>query len=366
MPAAMGMSGSAPRRRRRAFRRVLRAQMRDFRVLLLETRVPLLIFAVVVVAGGVVLRLAYRFPGSARGLDLGESLFAAFALAFFEVVLPFPEAWLLRGLFLAIPLIGLTAAAEGVIRFGSALLDKRARGQKWESSTASTFSDHVIVCGLGKVGFRVVVELLKFEREVVAIERNPDCHFIEKARAAGIPIITADARRSANLLKAGVARAQAVIPCTDDELANLDIALDAREINPDIKVVMRMFDSDLARRVQKGFGIHTAFSTSALAAPVFATAASGLNVKHSFYVGDDLLNVCELIVAPGSSLEGWTVGKVGSTFDVSVVLYQDGQVTDLHPLPELELREGVKVLVLATLEQLRELNRLNEGVLSTS
>ena len=47
---------------------------------------------------------------------------------------------------------------------------------------------------------------------------------------------------------------------------NLDIALQARELNPGIKVVLRMFDPDLARRVESGFGIHTAFSTSALAA----------------------------------------------------------------------------------------------------
>jgi hypothetical protein len=50
-------------------------------------------------------------------------------------------------------------------------------------------------------------------------------------------------------------------------VANLDIALNARDSNPGIKVVMSMFDEDLALRVEKGFGIHTAFSSSALAVP---------------------------------------------------------------------------------------------------
>ncbi len=66
------------------------------------------------------------------------------------------------------------------------------------------------------------------------------------------------------------------LPATDDQLANLEIALDAREINPGIKVVMRMFDVEFARKVEKGFGIHTAFSCSALTAPIFAAAAMRL------------------------------------------------------------------------------------------
>ncbi|MFN2199186.1 MAG: hypothetical protein ACK2UW_23920, partial [Anaerolineales bacterium] len=40
---------------------------------------------------------------------------------------------------------------------------------------------------------------------------------------------------------------------------NLDIALDARDLNPDVRIVMRLFDSDLAQRVEKGFGIQTLY-----------------------------------------------------------------------------------------------------------
>ena len=159
---------------------------------------------------------------------------------------------------------------------------------------ASTYSNHIIVCGAGKIGYRVILELLNYEQDVVAIELNENGRFVEKIRNLGVPLLIADARRSETILKAGVQKADAIIPATDNELANLDIALDAREINPNIKVVLRMFDGELARRVEKGFGIHTAYSGSALAAPIFATAALRLNIKHSFYVGETLLHLSEI------------------------------------------------------------------------
>jgi Trk K+ transport system NAD-binding subunit len=249
--------------------------------------------------------------------------------------------------------------ADGVIRFGVALTNKKERGQKWQIAMASTYNNHVILCGLGKVGYRVALELLKLDREVVAIELDPQGRFIEKAKALSIPVIIADARRTENLFKAGIERAEAVIPCTDDELTNLDIALDAREINPQVKIVMRMFDPDLAQRIEKGFGIHTAFSTSALAAPVFAAASMRVNIKSSFYAGDNLVNISEMAIEPNSKIEGWTIAQLENKLDLSVVSFIENQVTILHPEPNLKLHKGSRVLVLASLDTLRDLDELN-------
>ena len=272
----------------------------------------------------------------------------------------YPHQGFIQILYFIIPILGLVVVAEGVIRFGVALTNKQERGQKWQIAMASTYSGHVIICGMGKVGYRVALELIKFNRDVVAIEANPEGRFLEKTKALGIPVIIADARRSENLLKAGVEKADAVIPCTDNELTNLDIALDAREINPNAKIVLRMFDPDLARRVEKGFGIHTAFSVSALAAPTFAAASMRVNVRSSFYVGDQLLNISEITVHPGATIEGWSIEKLEHSLDLSVVSYIEGGITHLHPEPDLILPAGCQLLVLATLDTLQELNSLNK------
>ncbi len=344
---------------KRNLQRTLRAELRDARVLFYESRNSLAIFVFLIIGGALIFHFFYTFPGSDQHPGFGQALHATFALIFFETLFPFPQQWYLQILFFIIPILGLAVVADGVLRFGTALTNKQSRGQKWQVAMASTYSNHVIVCGVGKVGFRVILELLKFGREIVAIEQDPQGRFVEKAQALDIPIIIADARRSANIIKAGVRRADAIIPCTADELSNLDIALDAREINPDIKVVMRMFDPDLARRVEKGFDIHTAFSTSALAAPIFAAASMRVNVKSSFYVGDTLLNLSELRIEPGSALVGWSVEKLEAEMDLSVVCYQGTNFADLHPQPGLLLKGGDQILVIAALETLRRLSDVN-------
>ncbi len=339
-------------------------------VLFRESRVSLLLFVAILVGGAILFYHAYEDPSHEgasavpsdegdRSLDFGEALYGAFSLIFFGGYLSFPKDWYLRVLYYLIPIVGLAVLVDGVLRFGVALVSKRDRGQKWQVAMASTYDNHVIVCGVGRVGYRVILELLRHERDVVAIEVNPQGRFVEKAKGLDIPLIIADARRSANLIQAGVKVADAIIPCTDDELANLDIALDSRELNPDIKVVMRLFDADLARRVEKGFGIQTAFSTSALAAPIFAAASMRFNVKHSCYVGDTLLNLSEVHVLPDSDLAGWTVGRLEADLGLRVVCHQVGAAPDLNPDPHLELKAGDKVLVMATLDALERLDDLN-------
>ncbi|HML39753.1 MAG TPA: NAD-binding protein [Bellilinea sp.] len=337
----------------------LLAELRDARVLLHESRTALLIFAFVMLIGSLALWLLYVDPLTGSRIDFGEAIFATFGLMFFESTLSFPHNIFLRILFFLIPIAGVGALADGVLRFGSALINKQNRGEKWQIAMASTLNEHVIVCGAGKIGFRVVLELRKLGREVVVIERNADGRFIDKLRSMSIPLIIADARRSETLYKANIERAAAIIPCTEDELTNLDIALDARDIKPDIKVVLRMFDPDLARRVEKGFGIHTALSTSANAAPVFAASALDLNVKSSFYAGDKLLNLSELVIQPRSLLRDWTVERLEREMDLNVVSYTDGDLVDLHPMPERVLTQGVQILVLTTLETLRQLHTMN-------
>jgi Trk K+ transport system NAD-binding subunit len=347
----------APRKNRM---HAFRAQLRDARVLLQESRTSLTLFVILIVAGTFIFHYLYHYPDGASP-TFSESLYATFSLIFFQSTLVFPPEWYLQILFYFLPVVGLALVADGVLRFGTALFNKQERGQKWQVAMASIYRDHVIVCGLGRVGYRVVLELLRYGIDVVAIEKNEDGPFIEKVMALNVPVILADARRSGNLEKAGVDVADAIVPATDDQLANLEIALDAREIKPGIKVVMRMFDQEMARKIEKGFGIHTAFSSSALAAPLFAAAAMRLDIKHSFYVGDDLLNVSEVVIRPKSPLVGWEIGRIKDELDITVLFYKSKEMQELHPPDDLCLEGGDQILILASIETLKDLRKLNQG-----
>jgi voltage-gated potassium channel len=208
--------------------RTLRAQWRDTVVLLHESGISLLLFFALVIGGALAFYFFYIEPDSGHRIGFVEALYSTFALLFFQSALAFPQQGFLQILYFLIPIFGLVVVVDGVVRFGVALTNKQERGQKWQIAMASTFNQHVIVCGVGKVGYRAILELLKFGREVVAVEDDERGRFVEKTKDLGIPVIIADARRSENLIKAGIERADAIIVCTNDELSNLDIALDAR------------------------------------------------------------------------------------------------------------------------------------------
>lgn len=342
----------------RRWRRHLLANGRVIVLLWRRFRLSLSLFVGVVGLGSLVLWLTYTAPYGGERLTYPEALYATFALLFFESTVPLPHGPL-QALFFVIPILGLSVVAEGLIRFSLLLLDRRNPTGEWNVALASTYRGHIIVCGLGHVGYRVVKQLLEFGQEVVAIERNPDAVFLERVRRMGVPVLIGDASDVDRLREAGTEHAQAVVVATNDDLMNLRIALNVRSLNPDIRIVLRMFDAELAEQLGKGLGIRTAFSTSAIAAPAFATAAIHEGVTHSLVLEGDLLHLSEVLVRPEGELCGRTVQEVEEQLDLSIVFHQRGGRRDMHPAAHLRLEAGDKVVVFASLEQLARLERLN-------
>lgn len=337
-------------------RRLIRAFFRDTWVLVRQFRYSLFFFLLFLTFGTLILRFTYT---SERFLRWGEAFHMNFKLMFFETVGDFPDHPLACTIFILWPILGLVLVVNGVVRFGTALIDRGERKEAWQVAVASTYRNHVVVCGLGRVGYRVTRQLLAMQYEVVGIEDDPEQVFIELLRDEGIPVLLGDARNREMLEQARLQDAAAVVVCTEKDLTNLEVALEARDLKPGIKVVMRMFDQQLAGRVRRGFDIKTAFSTSALAAPAFAAAATRAAVEHSFYVDDVLLNVSRITIAAGSPLAGLAVEEVERDLDLSIILHRGAEEVDLHPSPDLVLEEGDQLVVFATLEALGCLNQMN-------
>ncbi len=110
---------------------------------------------------------------------------------------------------------------------------------------------HVVVCGLGRVGRSVAARLKSGGVPVVAIERHEHAIGVLHARQLKIPVIIAPASDVSAQEVAGIARADAVLAVTDDEAVNLEIGLVAKHANRGVRVVTRLFDHDLAGRVER-------------------------------------------------------------------------------------------------------------------
>lgn len=110
-------------------------------------------------------------------------------------------------------------------------------------------SDHVIICGYGIFGRTIAARLRENGRSVVAIERD-ETEF-ERIDADDVLAINADAREEATLREAGIERASTVVAAIDDSNANIQIAMTASGVAPQVRTVVRVGDeqhSSLARR----------------------------------------------------------------------------------------------------------------------
>ena len=155
---------------------------------------------------------------------------------------------------------------------------------------------HIVVCGLGNVGYRVVEELRRRGESVVAIERQADNRFVSTARRQGTAVIVGDATLLELLRQANAGTARAVIAATDNPLVNLEIGLLVRELNPKQRVVLRLAEAYLAQVLLEAANIRLAVSTSALAAPAFVAGLFGDRVLGLFVVADRAFAVAELTV----------------------------------------------------------------------
>lgn len=155
---------------------------------------------------------------------------------------------------------------------------------------------HVVVCGLGNVGFRCVEELVRMGRPVVAVEKVADNPFAATVRRMGVPVVIGDATVPEVLRQARAADARAVIAATSSELANLEVGLLVREARPGQRVVVRLGDADFAAAVREAADIRHAVSVPALAAPAFVAALLGDRVQALASAGGRTLAVIELAI----------------------------------------------------------------------
>ena len=309
--------------------RKIKAGWRDTWLLLREFAVPLSIFILTIFGGGIVYYFLAQIAREPISTPL-ESMYLVLSMTFLQTGGSFPQTWYLGLYYFIMPLIGLIILAQGVTEFSVMLFNRRARAKEWEVAVASTYNNHIILVGLGHLGFRVAEELMNMEQEIVIIEANPKADLINSIKAKGIPVIQDDATREQALESAGVNNARAIVICTQNDSLNLKVALKARRLKPEIQVIIRIFDEDFAQALHEQFG-YIAFSATGMAAPAFASAASGVEMTRPITVEGQSMSLAYLKVEPSSQLVDQTVNAVEQRYHLSVVFIRHNSKSDFHP-----------------------------------
>lgn len=175
-----------------------------------------------------------------------------------------------------------------------------------ETQFPAADKDHFIVCGLGSLGQQSVVKLKKFdcdpfEVHITAIDQNP-IHTWEikdlPSQLAAPPFI-GDCRREDVLRAAGIEISRAILIVTSDESVNIECAIAARRLNPNIQIILRSSRHSLNALLARQLGKFVALDATELPAMTFALAALGDDTVSVFTIGRHRFRVTERFISAG-------------------------------------------------------------------
>ena len=232
---------------------------------------------------------------------------------------------LLSGLvgLLLLPVL-IAAVLEGLGTFRSASgLRKPPRG----------LGDHVVLLGLGKIGARVLMRLRELHIPVVCVEAGADARGLAVARRLRVPVVLGDVTQEGVLEAAKIHRAHALLALTSSDTTNLEAALYARSVRPDLRVVLRLYDDDFATAVYRTLraahpdALTRSRSVTHLAAPAFAGAMQGRQILGAIPVERRVLLFAVLDVGGHPQLEGKAVRHASRAGSWRVLVLERGAAT---------------------------------------
>ena len=330
--------------------RMIRAGWRDTILLLREFRSAILWFLALIIGFG---WLYYHLSAGTgdQPASLMESFFLILTMTFLQPFKPFPTGWYLQLFFFFIPILGIGIMAQGLANFGVMFFNRRARAKEWEMAVASTFSQHVILIGLGHLGYKVVKYLHDLGQDVVVIELQPRDDLASLVKDLGVPVLIADGSKESVQEAANIRAARSVVLCTQNDSLNLQMALKARSLNPNLDIIVRIFDNDFADALQKQFGFR-AISATGMAAPVFAALAAEVDITQPITVEGQPHSVARFRVMEKSRIAGKTVLAAEEQFRVSIILLIRDHQPVYHPSAETIIHGGDELAVFGGSDQI--------------
>lgn len=222
--------------------------------------------------------------------------------------------------------------------------------------------DHYIICGYGRVGRRVAEEFREAGARYVVLDFNPDA--IEAARERGDHFIEGNGTDDEDLTAAGLARARGLVASSDSDVDNLYITLSARSVRPDLFIVARCSEEDVAEKLRRA-GANRVVQPYSTAGKEMATlvlqpqVAAFLDAASA--TGGQDLRFEEIELTAGSDSDGKSIRDLHireRTGALIIALRKRDGTFDTTPDPEVVLEVGDVMITVGTQSELRLLEEL--------
>jgi voltage-gated potassium channel len=240
--------------------------------------------------------------------------------------------------------------------FGGAWRDKKRQ------KMIDQLSNHIILCGYGRVGRRAGEELREAGQQYVVLDFSEEA--LDHAREMNDLYVDGSGAEDEDLDKAGIERARGIIVASDDDGDNLYIVLSAKARRPDLNVIARA-SSEEAERKLKLAGADRVVTPYTTAGRVMAQmmikpqVASFLNAMTSSSGGPSFE---EILVTAACGAVGQTIGDldIGSQTGAQIVAVRKADGLELRPTKDTMLDESDVIVGAGSAEQIAKLERMFE------
>lgn len=209
-------------------------------------------------------------------------------------------------------------------------------------ATPASWCQHIIVCGLRQVALRVVEQLRFAGDDVVVLDDNPDPRLVANATELGAHHVARSSRRASGLTAAGIETAAALICAADAELENLETALLARRLRPDLRIVVQLGNLEVGRAVAAVTGTNSVLDVARLAAPTLADACLNPDERTIELDGEQFV-LRELVVERAGTLR-----ELYGVLAPVAVVPADGGELDVCPGRDRTVHPGDRVTMIGT------------------
>jgi voltage-gated potassium channel len=231
------------------------------------------------------------------------------------------------------------------------------REAKRMADAVKKLSGHYILCGFGRVGQTVALELVHAGLKVVVIDVMAES--LGRARREGFLEVEGDATEEATLRAAGIAKAKGLITTIDSDAHNVYVILSARSLNPNLFVVARANTADSEGRLMQA-GASRVVSPYTMAGHRLAELAVRPRVVDfidaALSHGELAFSMEEVeVVAGNPGTDGATVGSLRETGVFILAIVTGEKSYEANPSANRVLRAGETLVVSGSVSRLKEL-----------
>jgi len=259
-------------------------------------------------------------------------------------------------------LTGIGSVAFIATRSAQVLLNTTGFRHRAMMRSINKTNDHYILAGFGRIGNRIALDLQRNDVPFIVIESNDDK--TESLDRTGMMYLVGDAEDEDVLMQAGIERAKGLILTLPEDRANVFATLVARELNPDLFILVRT-DTNANRRKLIRSGADKVVAPYEIGADRMAQVLLRPSVdrfmERVLQAGALNYTMDEVVVMQHSPLAGKTLQEANfrQQFDAIVVAVMDGDTLNMsfNPGPDETIKADDTLIVMGSAEMISRLKK---------